>query len=316
MQIPWENFNLFSDNIPRNVFVVFGLLAILKILWNILRFVWMYFLRPSKNLRKYGEWAIVTGCTDGIGKAIAEEFAKRKLNVILVSRSQSKLDEQEKEISSKFNVQTKTVAIDFSSSSPNLFEPVKSAISGLQVGILVNNVGVAYDHADYLHNVELSKIQQLIQVNIMGTIQMTTIVLPAMLERKRGAIINVSSGSSLVSEPLYAVYAGTKAFMNTYSESLHYEYKEFGIHVQCQLPAFVATKMSKIRNSSFFVASPTAYARSFVSKIGYEPIVISYWTHALQLGAALHLIPKPIICNSLLSKTKGLRARALKKKQQ
>lgn len=268
-----------------------------------------------KKIKKYGQWAIVTGCTDGIGKAIADEFAKRGLDLILISRTQNKLLDQAKEIESKFKVKTQTVVVDFSSQSPNALDPVKVAIKDLDIGILVNNVGMAYDHAEYFHELDEDKIEKLIHINITGTTRMTYLVLPGMVQRKRGAIINVSSGSSLISEPLYAVYTGSKAYINNFSESLHHEYKRYGIHVQSQLPGLVTSKLSKIRNPSFFIPNPSSYAKSFVSKIGYEPISISYWTHALQFGIALSL-PRKWLAQYLLSRGMDLRSRALKKKQQ
>jgi len=235
--------------------------------------------------------------------------------LVLISRTQAKLTEQAKDIETKFKVQTKTVAIDFSSQTPNLLDPVKDLIKDLDIGILVNNVGMAYDHAEYLHKLDQDKINKLIHINITGTTMMTYLVLPGMVERKRGAIINVSSASSLISEPLYAVYTGSKAYINNFSEGLHHEYKRYGIHVQGQLPGLVTSKLSKIRYPSFFIPNPSSYAKSFVSKIGYEPISISYWTHALQLGIALSL-PRTWLSKYLLSRGLAIRDRALKKKEQ
>lgn len=188
-------------------------------------------------------------------------------------------------------------------------------VKDLEVGILVNNVGIAYDHAEYFHLLDAEKINKLIQVNVTATTMMTHIVLPSMVERKRGAIINVSSASSLVSEPLYAVYTGSKAYINNFSESLHYEYSKFGIHVQSQLPGLVVSKLSKVRSTSFFIPSPQSYATAFVNQIGYEPVNISFWTHAIQFGVALAL-PRQYLSNMLLSRGLDIRKRAYKKKEQ
>jgi len=292
--------------------------------WTLLRWTivllskfYVYFLRPAKNLKRYGKWAVVTGSTDGIGKAIVEEFARTGLSVVLISRTQSKLDEQAQYLEATFGkIQTKTVAVDFSQQSPSIFDPVRAALQDLDVGILVNNVGASYDHAEYYTNLSKEKIEQLIRLNIYSTTEMTSIVLPGMVERKRGAIINLSSASSLVSEPLYAVYTGTKAFINNFSVALHYEYREKGVHIQCQLPAFVTSKLSKLRRTSFFICSPRTYAKAFVSKIGYEPIITSYWTHELQIGLATWLLPLWTLCPFLLSRGKAIRALALKKKNE
>jgi len=296
-----------------NAFILIGLLVTFAIIYKVHNAFYVTFFRGAKNLKKYGEWAIVTGCTDGIGKAIAEELAKKGMNLVLISRTQSKLNEQAGNIETKFKVKTIAVAVDFSSSLPNYLDPVKAAIKDLDVGILVNNVGMAYDHAEYFHLVDKEKIQQIIHMNVSGTTLMTYMVIPGMVERKRGAIINVSSASSLVSEPLYAVYTGTKAFINNFSEALHYEYKKYNIHVQAQLPGLVTSKLSKVSRASFFIPSPVAYAKSFISNIGYEPINITYWTHALQFGVALSL-PRAFLSNTLLNRGLDIRNRAYKKK--
>jgi len=308
----------FILNLPIWLFTVliaFALFIILKWVYVLLRKFYAYFIRPAKNLKKFGKWAIVTGCTDGIGKSIVEEFARKGLNVILVSRTQSKLDEQAKYVEATFKVQTKTVAVDFAQQNPAIFDGVRSAIKDLDIGVLVNNVGASYDHAEYYLNLSKEKIEQLIRLNIYSVTEMTYIVLPGMVERKRGAIINVSSASSLVEEPLYAVYAATKAFVNTFSVALHYEYKSQGVHIQCQLPAFVTTKLSKLRSTSFFICSPRTYAKAFIAQIGYDPIITTYWTHELQIGLATYFLPPSTLCSFLLSRGKSIRARALKKKE-
>jgi len=297
------------------MFFEFTIFLFLASLLYFVPFVNRHFVRKEKNLTKYGSWAVVTGATDGIGKAIAEALAKRKMNVFLISRTQSKLDQLAQDIESKYSVETKTLSIDFSVEGSNKFNAFRSAAQSLDIGILVNNVGVSYDHAQFYHELDSQTIQNLVRVNIEGTIEMTNAVLPGMLQRKRGSIINVSSASSLVSEPLYAVYSATKAFINNYSVALHHEYKSKGVFVQTQLPAYVVSKMSKIRKSSIMVATPEQFASAFVKQIGYEPFVIPYWSHDLQLSAS-KLLPSSVLANLLLSKGLDVRTRALKKKAQ
>jgi len=233
---------------------------------------------------------------------------------VLISRTREKLVDQAKELGTKFKVDTRVVPIDFSLEDPKIFDELKTVIANLDVGILVNNVGMAYDHAEYFLNLDKQKIDKLIRVNIFGTVEMTYIVLPGMVQRKRGAVINISSASSFVCEPMYAVYAGTKTFINNFSVALHYEYRSQGVHVQCQIPAFVATKLSKIRSASFFVCTPRGYAKSFVRQIGYEPISVSYWTHGLQLFLS-RLLPEAWLSSYLMSRGQDIRKRALAKKE-
>ena len=125
-----------------------------------------------------------------------------------------------------------------------MFDGLKAAVKDLDVGILVNNVGIAYEHAEYFHLVDSTKIQQIIQVNVKATTLLSYLVLPYMVERKRGCIVNVGSISSLVSEPLYAVYSGSKGYINNFSEALHHEYKKYNISVQAQLPGLVVNNSS------------------------------------------------------------------------
>jgi len=303
--------------VPSFVFqaaLVLGSISLVLFVLNFLHFVYRYFVRSGINPKKFGSWAVVTGCTDGIGLAISEELAKKGVNIVLISRSQQKLTDVAKQIESKYKVQTKTVAVDFASNDPTIFDAVKREINGLEVGILVNNVGVGYDHAEYFANLSPSKINDLIRVNVYGTVQMTYLVLPQMVQRKKGVVVNVSSASSFVSEPMYAVYAGTKAFINNFTVALHYEYKDQGIKIQCAVPAFVSTKLSKIRHSSFFVCSPRGYAQAFLRQLAYEPLSVTYWTHALQIAVG-SLLPGSFIAKTLLSRGKDIRRRALAKKE-
>jgi len=300
-----------------HVLLALALFSFIRFAYTILDFVYIHFLRPAKDLKKYGKWAIVTGCTDGIGAAVAEELAAKGISLILISRTEAKLKEQAKTLTDKYKIETQILALDFSSEDLSMFDKVKDLVKGLDIGILVNNVGASYDHAEYFHLVDKQKIENLIRINIFGTTHMTYQVLPGMLERKRGAIVNVSSASGFVSEPMYAVYSGSKAFVNHFSKALHYEYKSQGVSVQSQVPAFVTTKLSKLRSTNFFIISPKAYAKALLAKIGYEPIIFSYWTHALQIEGALSLpIPDWITFPFLLSRGKDIRRRAYAKKKQ
>merc|ERR1712060_775220 len=109
------------------------------------------------------------------------------------------------------------------------------------------------------------------------------------ISRKRGAIVNTSSAAGRMTSPMLAEYSGAKSFNEMFSKSLKAELAPFKIHVQCQAPLFVATKMAKIRKTSLTVPSPKDYARSAVAHIGFEDSVSPYWSHALQLWALRQL---------------------------
>ncbi|GKE51106.1 very-long-chain 3-oxoacyl-CoA reductase 1-like protein, partial [Tanacetum coccineum] len=221
-----------------NVLFLLGSISFLKILTSVLTWVYVNFLRPSKNLKKYGSWALVTGSTDGIGKAFAFELAKKGLNLVLVGRNVQKLEDVTSEIKSKYSkTEVKNVVFDFSGSDlKEGVDKIKDVIKDLDVGVLINNAGVSYPYARFFHEVDDELLNSLIKVNVEGTTRVTQAVLPGMLQRKRGAIVNIGSGAAIVipSDPLYAVYAATKAYVDQFSRCLYVEYKNSGIDVQCQ----------------------------------------------------------------------------------
>ncbi|KAF5958837.1 hypothetical protein HYC85_006062 [Camellia sinensis] len=274
-----------------------GSLSLLKCSLAFLKWVYVNFLRPPKNLKKYGSWALVTGPTDGIGKGFAFELARKGLNLILVGRNPEKLEEVSESIGAKFGkTQIKTVVVDFSGDLNEGVNRIRETIEGLDVGVLINNVGVSYPYARFFHEVDEQLLADLIKINVEGTTKVTQAVLPGMIKRKRGAIVNIGSGAAIVipSDPLYAVYAATKAYIDQFSRCLYVEYKKNGIDVQCQVPLYVATKMASIRRSSFFVPSTDGYAKAAMRWIGYEPRCTPYWPHTV-LWALAHSLPESVV---------------------
>lgn len=191
-----------------------GLLTILRFTLTFLNWLYVNFLRPSKDLKKYGSWALVTGPTDGIGKSFAFQLASKGLNLILVGRNPDKLKDVSDSIQAKFgNTQVKTIVVDFAGDLDEGVQRIRETIEGLDIGVLINNVGISYPYAKFFHEVDEELLKNLIKVNVVGTTKVTQAVLPGMLKRKKGAIVNIGSGAAIVipSDPLYAVYAATKA---------------------------------------------------------------------------------------------------------
>lgn len=197
-----------------SVVFILGLITLLRFFFSFLKWVHVNFLRAPKNLKKYGSWALITGPTDGIGKGYAFELARVGLNLILVGRNPDKLNDVSDSILAKYGkTQIKKVVVDFAGDISEGMVKISEAIEGLDVGVLINNVGISYPYARYFHEVDEELIKDLIKVNVEGTTKVTHVVLPGMLKRKKGAIVNIGSGAAIVipSDPLYAVYAATKA---------------------------------------------------------------------------------------------------------
>jgi len=307
--------SVMDDRVVAKLAKTFATLFLVKYGLEVLNFLYKIFLRPGLNLKKrYGGWAIVTGCTDGIGKAFCQELAKKGFPLLLVSRTESKLKDLAAELE-KEDVEVKYLAVDFGSAPESKWKEVQSVIESLDVGILFNNVGVSYPHAQYLHELDDDIVKSLITVNVDCTTKMTKFVLPGMVKRGGGAIVNIGSGAATVlpSDPLYSVYAGTKAYVDQFSKSLSVEYAKNNIDVQVQAPLFVVSKMSKIRRASVTVPTPKAYARAGLKAIGYETRVSPYWSHTI-IWAFIASMPVALMDSVRIGMTTKIRKRALAKK--
>ncbi|CDH49913.1 3-ketoacyl-reductase [Lichtheimia corymbifera JMRC:FSU:9682] len=202
------------------------------------------------SLKKFGAgqgaWAVVTGASDGIGKEFAEQLAKKKFNVLLVSRTASKLEAIAKDIVDKYGVETKTYAMDFTKGDQNDFAQLGQMMNEIRVGVLVNNVGTNHDIPTPYDEESDKVIDDIIEVNVKGTLRMTKLVLPQMRSNRSGLILNLGSFAGLVPSPYLSVYSGGKAFLSTWTQALAKEVESQGIVVQNVNTYFVVSSMSKI----------------------------------------------------------------------
>ena len=202
-------------------------------------------LRGGKQPTRYGEWAVVTGATDGIGKAMAFELARRGCNIVLISRSADKLAAVKHELGNKHpKSKVLTEAVDFSALTDSRRTQLEQSLESLDVGVLINNVGMSYDFCQYFHELTDEEVSKLISINVESTTWMTRVCLPGMLRRKRGAVVNMSSAAARAPLPLLAQYSAAKGYIENFTRSLNAEYASKGVHFQCQSPYFVATAMT------------------------------------------------------------------------
>ncbi|GFQ92467.1 very-long-chain 3-oxoacyl-CoA reductase [Trichonephila clavata] len=269
--LKWVGLLVVSINISK-----LSLLILRKSYFRVKRFCGY---NPWKNI---GKWAVVTGGSEGIGKAYAEELAARGFNICLISRNIDKLNSVAKEIAENYKVSTKTISVDFTD-GPDIYKKIETELLELDggIGVLVNNVGMSYKYAEYFHAIPdgFNVIWDLINSNITSCTMMMKIIMPMM--NGKGIIINVSSLMAIYPMPLLAVYSASKAYVDNVSRAIFYEYKGTGITIQSVLPSYVATKMSN-RRPSLEIPSAKKYVSSAIKTVGIEDYTYGYFPHKIR----------------------------------
>merc|ERR1712232_531310 len=157
-------------------------------------------------------------------------------------------------------------------------------------------------------------VTQLIEMNVNSTVWMTRFVLPGMIERKKGAIVNISSGSAMYTLPLLAEYSGSKSFVEKFSRAINSEYKNKGdISCSCQVPFYVATKLAKMRKA-LMVPTPKEYVDAAIKWVGYSSdcVVSPIFLHSVQ-GYVLDVLPEFVVDKIITDMHLSTRKRGKKK---
>jgi len=189
--------------------------------------------------------ALITGAGKGIGKAIALALAKEGVNVILVSRTQSDVDQLAVE-TSKLGVKSLALSADVSDIN-SINNAVEKALAEFKtIDILINNAGIA-SFGKFLE-LEPDAWERIIKVNLMGTYYTTRAVIPNMIERQTGDIINISSTAGLNGNALTSAYSASKFAVLGLTDSLMQEMRKHNIRVTALTPSTVATDMAKDLN--------------------------------------------------------------------
>lgn len=189
--------------------------------------------------------ALITGAGKGIGKAVAIALAKEGVNLILVSRTKSDIDQLAEE-TAKIGVKTLALSADVSDIN-SINSAVEKAIAEFKsIDILINSAGIA-SFGKFLE-LEPEAWERIIQVNLMGTYYTTRAVIPNMVERQTGDIINISSTAGLNGNALTSAYSASKFAVLGLTDSLMQEMRKHNIRVTALTPSTVATDMAKDLN--------------------------------------------------------------------
>ncbi|KAK9345336.1 hypothetical protein V1522DRAFT_382485 [Lipomyces starkeyi] len=288
-------------------------------------FLQLYIL-SGKNLKKYGAgkgaWALITGASDGIGKEFSLQLAKKGFNVVLVSRTESKLVDLSSEINRKYKVETKILPFDFTENKSSDYAALAALIEPLDVTVLINNVGQSHSIPVPFAEVDDTELTNIIAINDIATLKVTKLVIPKLIAKKMGLILTMGSFGGLFPTPYLSVYSGSKAFLQHWSTALAAELKPNGIDVELVLSYLVTSAMSKVRKSSTLIPNPKMFVASTLSSVGLQrgaqgrtATSTPYWSHAIfQFFVESTVgIWSGIVSNQNLQMHIAIRKRALKK---
>jgi short-subunit dehydrogenase len=184
--------------------------------------------------------ALVTGASRGIGRAIALEIASRQRGVVLVARTSDRLETVASEIEARYSVETHVLAVDLSDRAAS--ERIASFLETNQLFVhtLVNNAG--YGLFGEFSQLDLQEQLDMIQVNLMTLTELTHRLLPPMIERRTGVVLNVGSTAGFQPAPLMALYHATKAYVLYFTEALAEELRGTGVSATALCPGPVKTE--------------------------------------------------------------------------
>lgn len=261
----------------------------------LLRTYFLTWLGITKTLTDYGEWAVVTGASDGIGKEYALQLASRGLNIVLISRTKAKLEKIAEDIKSQHGVDTRVIVFDFVQQYG--YEKIEEQLKDLDIGVLINNVGMVYPDHIYFHNSDIEVVADMINTNMISLLKMTQIVVKGMITRKRGAIVHVSSATTYLPGPFFTAYSATKLFVWKFVKLLQIEDSEFIDH-QILTPGEVASKMSRGR-ASIVKPTPERFVRSAIRTIGMAESTCGYVVHEIVI-ALMQWIPPVLLVPAIV----------------
>jgi serine 3-dehydrogenase len=206
----------------------------------------------------------ITGASSGIGKACAEAFARQKTNLILLARRVEKLNKLAQKLSTETGAKVKCLELDVRDK-----KKVNEVVTSLDddwknIDVLINNAGLARGFGK-IYEGETEDWEEMIDTNIKGLLYVTRQILPLMVAREKGHIINIGSLAGHEVYPNGNVYAATKFAVNALSKSIRLDVIDKGIRVSSVDPGFVETEFSVVRFSGDEERAKNVYS-------GIEPL--------------------------------------------
>jgi uncharacterized protein len=223
---------------------------------------------------------LITGASSGIGECFARALAARSHNLVLVARSEEKLNQLAAELAGKHGVRVEVIPADLAERGAAAQLAEALAARKCRVDLLVNNAG--FGARGEFGKLSLARQSAMVALNVHALVELTHLLLPGMIERRRGGVINVSSTASFQPIPYTTTYAATKAFVTSFSMGLAEELKPYDIPVVTLCPGGTRT--------NFFVAGQYG-VRNIPGGMQAPEAVVAAALAALDRGGGL-VVPR------------------------
>ncbi|HUI27234.1 MAG TPA: SDR family oxidoreductase [Candidatus Kryptonia bacterium] len=250
------------------------------------------FGRAPRSLReRYGEWALVTGASAGLGVEFARALARDGVSCVLTARREDRLRTLATELERQYHVSTRVVPADLT--DPAGVDLLLGAITDLQIDILINNAGFGY--AGRFDKQDPQRLREMVQVNCVAPVVLASRLLPGMRARGRGAMIVSGSIAGRQPLPRHALYGATKAFDLLLGEALWAELRGTGVDVLVLEPGPTESEFRDVAGEIREVGEPAANVVALAfERLGQQPSVISGWFNWLRANS-LRLGPRSIV---------------------
>ncbi|MFT6883796.1 MAG: short-subunit dehydrogenase, partial [Marinoscillum sp.] len=217
----------------------------------------------KNNLKeKYGDWALITGATSGIGAELTSQIAAKGINIVLVARKENDLIKHAESLQKRYGVQTLTIAADLA--TPEGVQKVKQIDES--ISLLVLAAGLEVNGAFEKNSLENEL--KVIQLNVVATMELTHHFCKSMVEKKKGGILLIASLSGHMPNPYFANYAGSKAFVLNFGASLYGELKPKGVDISVLSPGLTKTPMTADNGIDWSKTPMSAMDPSMVAEAG------------------------------------------------
>ncbi len=222
-----------------------------------------------KNFKKkYGPWALITGASTGIGKAISEQVAQQGLNIVAVARNQDNLDALQKELQTKYAIEVKTISADLS--DPKANHVINEKTKELDIGLLIPNAGIE-NNGPFIEN-DLDAEYKMLSLNTTSPMILSHVFSQRFKQRGGGGILLTSSLFAYQGVPFVSNYSACKAYILSLGEALNVELKPLGIDVTVLSPGLTDTGMTQNMAVNFKKIPITKHVPQVVAKVGLKAL--------------------------------------------